>query len=163
MGQRFARELEPGPWLSLKGDGLSSPQHNVELVPQRPFRLRALEVEAGDQAFASFLIGDRLKDRIKGKKRIARKIHLGNQPGRERRPQQRKMYVAGPPRIGVVLPGIGARLNGYKSVEAVRIREGAACPSEVGIKRSWVTVLDVQVASGGVGLPDLNQGVRNGA
>src|SRR5437764_14412322 len=122
MGQRFARESEPGPWLSLKGGGLSSPQHDVELIPQRPLRLRALEVEAGDKTFAGFLIGDRLKDRIKSEKRIAGKIHLGNQPGCERRPQQRKMDVCGPPGIGVVLPGIGARLDGYESIEAVGIR-----------------------------------------
>src|SRR5437016_12166392 len=96
MGQRSARVSEPGPWLSLKGGGLSPPQHDVELVPQRPLRLRALKVEAGDKAFAGFLVGDRLKDRIKSEKRIAGKIHLRIQPGRERRPQQRTMDVCGP-------------------------------------------------------------------
>src|SRR5437016_11747716 len=127
MGQRSARVSEPGPWLSLKGGGFSSPQHDVELVPQRPLRLRALKVEAGDKAFASLVVGDRLKDRIKSEKRIAGKIHLSNQPGRERRPQQRKMDVCRPPGIGVVLPGISARLDSYESVEAIGIREGPAC------------------------------------
>src|SRR5579859_2538435 len=71
--------------LSLKGGGLSPPQDNVELIAKRPLRLRRFQVEPGNQPLPAFLVGDGLKDWIKGEERIAGKIHLGDQPCRERR------------------------------------------------------------------------------
>src|SRR5207302_9822075 len=133
-----------------------------ELVSQGPLGLRGGKVEAGDEALAGFFVGDRLGDGIEGKKRIAGKIHLGDQPGGKCRSQQREMNVGGPPGVGMVSPGISARFDSDEFVEAIGIGEGASCSSEVGIERSWMVVVDVQIASGGIGLPDFNQGVGNG-
>src|ERR1700730_8944001 len=65
------------------------------------------------------------------------------------------------PCIGVVLPRIRARSNGQEPVTPVFIRQTAAHTEEVGIERPRPLISLMQVAAGGVGLPDLQQGVRN--
>ena len=60
-------------------------QDDVKGVAQSPFRLRGLKIESRDQSLARLYIGDRLKNRIDSQQRIARKIHLRNQPGHQRR------------------------------------------------------------------------------
>src|SRR5579859_1950731 len=70
------------------------------------------------------------------------------------------MNVGRPPRVGMIFPGISARLYGNKFVKTIRVSKSASGAGEVGIEGRWVVVFDVQVAPGGIGLPDFNQSVR---
>ena len=59
--------------------------------------------------------------------------------------------------------GIRARLDGREEVLAVVVRDGAAGPGEVRVEGRGVLVALVDVASGGVRLPDLHELVRDRA
>src|SRR5262249_59915542 len=73
------------------------------------------------------------------------------------------MDVIGPPGIGMVAPGIGARFDRNEAVATLGIGEDAAGAVEIGIERRVVLVAVDLVAAGGIGLPDLDHGVRDGA
>ena len=68
-----------------------------------------------------------------------------------------------PPGVGVVLPRIGARLDRVEAVAALVVGDAAAGAEEIRIERRVVLVGLVDVAPGGVRLPDLDQGVGHGA
>ena len=72
------------------------------------------------------------------------------------------MYVGGTPGIVMIAPRVGPRLDGQEAVEAVRIGRGAAGPREVRIERRRMVVPGVEITSGRVGLPDLDQRVSHG-
>ncbi len=57
----------------------------------------------------------------------------------------------------MVLPRVGAGLDGGEPVAAVRVGQAAPHPGEVRVDRGRVLVALVDVAPGGVGLPDLHQ------
>src|SRR5687768_3294940 len=76
-------------------------QHDVELVAERPFGLRRLQIELRDEALARRLVRDRVEDRIEGKKRVSREIHLGDETRQERVAEQREMDMGRTP--GVVM------------------------------------------------------------
>src|SRR5581483_12501765 len=67
-----------------------------------------------------------------------------------------------PPRIGVVPPRIGTRRDGGERVVAVAVGDGAAGAGEVRVERRRVAVDGVDVAAGGIGLPDLDQRIGEG-
>src|SRR5450631_2022043 len=60
----------------------------------------------------------------------------------------------------MILPGIGTRTNRQKAIDPLIIGQAAAHAQEVGIERSGPLVPLVQVATGGIGLPDLQQRVE---
>ena len=64
---------------------------------------------------------------------------------------------AGPPRVRVVAPGIRAGLDRDEAVAAVGVRERPPRAGEVRVERRRVLVALVDVAAGGVRLPDLEQ------
>ena len=61
------------------------------------------------------------------------------------------------PGVQVVLPRVGAGLDGGEAVGAVGAGDAAADAGEVGVQRCRVLVPLVDVAAGGVRLPDLHQ------
>ena len=62
-----------------------------------------------------------------------------------------------PPRVEVVLPRVGAGLDRGEAVGAVGAGDAAADAGEVRVERRRVLVALVDVAAGGVGLPDLHE------
>src|SRR5471030_3000587 len=71
------------------------------------------------------------------------------------------MNVRRPPGIVVVLPRIGAGLDGDELVLAVVVGAGAATAGEVGIERRVVLVPGMMVAASRVALPDLEHRPRD--
>src|SRR2546421_12872208 len=70
------------------------------------------------------------------------------------------MDVRWTPGVRVVLPGICARANRQEPVDTVSICQTAAHAQKVRIERSRPLITFVEVAAGGIGLPDLQEGVR---
>src|SRR6202035_1467205 len=59
----------------------------------------------------------------------------------------------------MVLPWIGAGLDGDEAISTVAVGDAAARPGEVGIQRRRGLVVLVKVAAGRIGLPDLHGSV----
>src|SRR3546814_1352428 len=72
----------------------------------------------------------RVVDRVEGEERVARKIELGDQPGREGRAEEGQVDVGRPPRVRMVLPGIGARLDRLEPVPSFGVGDGPARSEE---------------------------------
>src|SRR5260370_1120048 len=75
-------------------------QVDVEVVCGRPVGHGVVDREAGDHALARGRITRRIKNRVVREERVAREVHLRNQPLRERPPEQRlvtQMYFPGDP------------------------------------------------------------------
>ena len=68
--------------------------------------------------------------------------------------------MIGPPGIVVIAPGIGAGLYGVEAVTALRIGDATACTKKVRIERSAMLIRLMDVASCGIGLPDLQKRIR---
>src|SRR5438046_625674 len=66
------------------------------------------------------------------------------------------MDVRRPPRVAMILPWIGAGLDRNEAIAAFGISQAAAGSAEVGVQWSGVLVILVEVAAGGIGLPDLH-------
>ena len=78
-------------------------------------------------------------------------------------PNSEKWICAGRQAFVVVPPRIGAGLDGDEAVAALGIGDGASGAGEIRVERGRVLVDDVDVAPGGVRLPDLDQRVRHAA
>lgn len=122
-----------------------------------------VHVESGNQAGAGVFVGNTVVNRVIRKKRIARKIHLGDQASEQSIAEEREMYVRGAPGVMVIGPRIGAGLDGNETVAAVVVGEHAAATSEIGIERGVVLIVLVQIAARGVGLPDFDERVAHRA
>ncbi len=127
----------------------------------RPFRHRLGQVEAGDHAIAASRIRHRHEDRVLLEQRVAGEVHLRHQPLQELVAEEREMDVAGTPRVEVVAPRVGSRLDRHEAVAALVVRDAAADPVEVGIERRRMVVHLVAVAPAGVGLPHLDERVAH--
>src|SRR5215471_14060737 len=68
------------------------------------------------------------------------------------------MDVRRPPRIRMVAPGIGSRLDGREAIAPLRVGQHAPRTLEIGIERRVMDVDRVVIASCGVALPQLHQG-----
>ena len=147
--------------LGLKGRGLAATQDNIEPETKSPFGLGDLQIESRDQPLSGLFIGYRLKNRVMCQQRVARKIHLCDQAGRECASEQRKMNVGRSPGIVVVIPWVRAGFDRHKLIAAVGIGQGSSRPCEIWIERGEVFVLFMAITSGSIGLPDFQQGVRN--
>ena len=62
----------------------------------------------------------------------------------------------------MIPPGISPRCYRIKFIIAVLIRQAAAGAEEVGVERRVMLIEFVDVPAGGIGLPDLKQGIGNG-
>src|SRR5258706_11427373 len=71
------------------------------------------------------------------------------------------MNMCGTPRVVVVAPWVGTRLDRRKSVMSVFVGKRAATAGEIRVERSVVLIVDVPVAAGGIALPDFNQRMRD--
>jgi hypothetical protein len=69
--------------------------------------------------------------------------------------------MRGPPGVQVVAPWVGARLDRDEPVAALAVGQAPAGAVEVGVERGVVVVDAVVVAAGRVGLPDLQERVRD--
>src|SRR5262249_58011500 len=157
---RAARTRRTGRWSATPNATRSWPatEDDVELVAERPLGHGTREVEACYQLRARRLVGDRLVYRIDLQQRIAGEVHLGDQPLAEVVPEQGKMDVRGPPGVGVVLPRVGARLDGDEVVAPLAVGDAETGAGKVRIQRRRVLVGRVVVAAARVRLPHLDQG-----
>ena len=62
----------------------------------------------------------------------------------------------------MVTPGIGARFQRMEHITALMIRDAAPTTKKIGVDRCVMPVDLVDVATGGIGLPDLDQCVGLG-
>src|SRR5271170_7551914 len=112
----------PALLLALKRRALPSAHHDVEPESQRPAWLRAIHFKPRNHSLARAFIADGIENRIERKQRIAREIHLRNEPRRKRRPVERKMNMRGAPGVRMVLPRIRPGLDGDEAVVALCVR-----------------------------------------
>ena len=77
--------------------------------------------------------------------------------------EHREMDVGRSPRIVMVAPGIGARLDGDEPVIAFAVGLCASGAGEVRIERRRMLVANMDIASAGIGLPEFDQCVGHAA
>jgi len=114
-------------------------------------------VVVGNQSVSGLSVGDRLIDRVQREQRVAGEVHLGDQPLREFRSEHREVDVGWAPSVAVVPPRIRPWLDRGEAVASVVIGQAAADAGEVGVDRGRVLITLVDVATAGVGLPDLDE------
>src|ERR1700730_2887338 len=73
------------------------------------------------------------------------------------------MNVGRAPGIVMVAPGIGAGFDGDEPVIALAVGLRAPGAGKIRIERRGMLVADMDIAAAGVGLPDLEQGIRYAA
>src|SRR5688500_9387611 len=98
--------------LLVQRRGVLAAQHDVPPVAERPLGHGGVQVEPGHHRLAGLRVADRVEDRVVGAQRVAREVHLGDQPLGERGAEQREVDVRGPPGVVVVAPRVRARLDG---------------------------------------------------
>src|ERR671915_60675 len=147
----------------LRRGGLATSQHHVELVRERPLRHRFTEVESGDHPLPVPRVAHRVEDRVLEEQRIAREVHLRHQARGERVTEQGEVDVGGTPGVGMVLPRVRARLDRDEAIAALVVGHAPSRTGEIRVERGRMAVHVVLVASRGVRLPDLDQGVAYGA
>ena len=123
---RGRREGAHGGLLAPSGCGAAAGEHDVPAVAGAPLVLGDVVVVGGDQAVAGRRVGDRLVDRVEREERVAREVHLGDQPLGEVGAEQREVDVRRPPGVVVVAPRVGAGLDGGEPVAAVVVGQAAA-------------------------------------
>ncbi len=138
-------------------------QHNVPPIAGGPLVPGDVVVIGRHQALSRLGVDHGLVDRVEPEQRIAREVHLGDHPLRELGAEHREVDVGGAPGVVVVLPWVGPGLDRAEGVPAVVVGEGAAGPGEVRVDRRRVLVALVDVATGGIGLPDLDELVAHRA
>src|SRR5215208_1573571 len=111
--------LEATPSLVLHRGRVAAAQDDVETVRERPLRLGSLQIEGRDHTLPGFGVAHRVEDRVLPEQRIARKVHLGDEPRGEGRPEEREVDVGRPPGVAVVAPWICAWLYGDEPVAAL--------------------------------------------
>src|SRR5258708_2358920 len=67
-----------------------------------------------------------------------------------------------PTGIFAVQPWISSGLNSYELIGPIFVRQGSARAAEVRVQWRRMIITVVTVSSAGIGLPDLNQRVRDG-
>ena len=107
-------------------------------------------------------MSDAVVDRIRSEKRVAGKVHLRDQTGRERGTEQGEMNVGRTPCVVVIAPGVATGPDRDEAVMAIGVGQGVTTTGEVGIEWRIVLIDSVQISSSGVGLPDFHQRVCHG-
>eukprot|EP01022_Parablepharisma_sp_SALTPOND_P016942 TRINITY_DN2599_c0_g3_i6.p1 TRINITY_DN2599_c0_g3~~TRINITY_DN2599_c0_g3_i6.p1 ORF type:complete len:1173 (+),score=341.22 TRINITY_DN2599_c0_g3_i6:1282-4800(+) len=143
------------------GRGVAAAQDDVEYVAEHLVVHRFVQREARDQALAGSLVGDALEDRVVVEQRVVGEVHLRHQALRIDVAEQREVDMRRAPGLVVVAPGIRAGLDADETIAAFVIGEHLAEAGEVGVQRGVVLVLLVEVAAGGVALPDFQQRIAH--
>src|SRR5437763_6442880 len=86
-------------------------QVDVELERLRPVRDGVVDREGRDHPLARLRIAHRVEDRVVGEERVAREVHLSDQTLGEGPAEQREVDVGRPPRVVMVTPRVGPRLD----------------------------------------------------
>src|SRR5918997_4127771 len=102
---------------------LAAAQHDVPAVGERPLRPGGLQVERRDHALASLRVRDRVEDRVLVEQGVVREVHLRDEPLGESVAEQREVDVGRAPRVVVVAPRVGARLDRGERVLALVVGE----------------------------------------
>src|ERR1700751_274616 len=148
-------------WLVLHRGFVAAAQDNIKPVTKGVFRHGCVPVEQGDQPFPRSLASDAVEYGIKRQERVAREIHLSDQAGSKRRPENREMDVCWTPGIVMVAPRVFARTNGFKSKAAFRVSNKRRAAGEVRVEWGIMLIAGVKVTPGGIGLPDPDKGPSN--
>src|SRR5215472_6130587 len=90
-GVRSSLIVRSVPFWGFEDSGLAAAQDDVEPVAQRPLGLGVLDRELGDHPLLRRLVGHRVEDRVQRQQRVAREVHLGDQPLGERAAEQREV------------------------------------------------------------------------
>src|SRR5260370_10874506 len=94
----------------LHGSGLAAAQNKLKMISEGVAGNSGVPVKMGYQAIARVLVGDAVKNGVKGQQRIPRKIHLRDQAREQSRAKKRKVNVRRAPGIGMILPRVSAGL-----------------------------------------------------
>jgi hypothetical protein len=108
-------------------------------------------------------VAHRVEDRVLGEERVAGEVHLRDEPGGERGPEERQVDVRCTPGVLVVAPRVGAGLDRDEAVATLVVGHAATAAAEVGVERGRMAIHVVPVAARSVGLPQLDQRVSHGA
>ena len=118
--------------------------------------------KARDHALARALVTHRVEDRVVGKQRVVREVHLRHEPLHEGATEQREVDVRRPPGVVMVAPRVRSRLDRREAVASIVVGDRATRAGEVRVERGGPAVPAVLVASGGVRLPDLDERAAQG-
>src|SRR5882724_13271689 len=77
--------------------------------------------------------------------------------------EHREMNVSRAPGIVMVAPRIGAGFDGDEFVIAFAVGLRASGAGKIRIERRRMLVADMDITAAGIGLPDLEQGIRHAA
>ena len=167
-------QVKKGPYC------LRSSRDQIHLIPQREFlpgraarypsgipatiQARSIRVSKSEiRRFARFFIRYGIVNGIEWKQGIIGKIHLSHKSLGKGSAEQRKMNVRGAPRIRMIPPGIGARLDRHEPVmpaASVRVRPQ---PVKLGSRGEGCWSFSMHIAATGVCLPDFDQCVGHRA
>ena len=71
------------------------------------------------------------------------------------------MNMRGTPRVVMVMPWIGTRLDGHKTIMTIRVTQRAAKTGEVRVQRRTMLIAPVPITARRIGLPTFDLGVRH--
>src|SRR5271157_1159499 len=146
---------------SLHGSGVTATQHNIKAEAKRDLRSGRRPIENRNQALARGFDGHTVIDGVEFEQRIAGEIHLRDKARGESGAEHREVDVLRAPGVVMIPPGIRAWANGDKTVAAFIISKGLPHSREIEIDRSIMLIRFVQIASGGIGLPNIHKTRRN--
>src|SRR5690606_22993639 len=138
-------------------------EHDVKSIGKKIVRPACDHIQWRDQPVEAGSIPDCSSDRTQIDKRIAFKIHLGDQSLSKAVAEYGEVYMHRPPVIGAIWPGIGARADGQELIRAVLVRERSTATAKIGVERCQITILAVSVAACRIRLPDFDQRVPDRA
>src|SRR5215831_19491198 len=142
---------------SLHGRGFPPAQHNIETISQGKSRTRMFPIKGRNQPPLGVFVGHTVVNGVEFEQRITREIHLRHQPAQQASSKQREMNVRWAPRIMMIAPRVGSRLDGRKFVPPLAIGDHPSAAVEIRIKRGVVLIELVAVSSGGICLPYFHQ------
>src|ERR1700676_2267835 len=134
--------------LGYRRRRIAAAQDHIELVAERMLRHRRVDIESCDQPRTRVRIGDAVEDRIDREQRVAREIHLRDEPRGEARAEQAEMDVSGTPCVVMIAPWIRARLDRREAIDALAIGHNAAIAREMRIEWGLMLVHAMRVAAG---------------
>ncbi len=137
-------------------------QHDLVLEHQRVVRIAGRRHVARDQPLARGGIRHRVQDPVLPVQRLAREVHLRHQARQPHLAEDREMDVRRAPPAVLGRHRVGARLDGAQLERAAFVGHQARRAVEIRIGRRMVVVVGVDVAAGGIRLPDLHHRAADG-
>src|SRR5215813_1966519 len=142
---------------SLHGCGFPPAQNNIETISQGKSRSRMFPIKGRNQPPLGVFVGHAVVNGVEFEQRITREVHLRHQAAQQASAKQREMNVRWAPRIMVIAPRVGSRLDGRKFVPPLAVGDHPSAAVEIRIKRGVVLIKLMAVSSGGIGLPYFHQ------